>query len=115
MKKLTLLSFMVMLSLTALCSDFDRPQKEQANSAVSQKSAVELEINSQKADSENVLIENCVQAIVSVKNTEKDTNVGQAKLGSTKIDGEEQCGSYTEGISRVDFIEFKPDLRWWLT
>ena len=115
MKKLTLLSFMVMLTLTALCSEFERPQKEQAKSAVSQKSAVELEINSNLADSENVMIENAEQINVSVEDAEMDNTVSQIKSDSIKNDEKEQCGSYTEGISNVDFIEFVPDLRWWIT
>lgn len=101
MKKLLLLSCLVMFSLSVFSSNYESSNEKPIKNECQQKSTVEKE--------------DCLE--LSEKNTElKNTNEVSKETDENKEKTEDrQCGgSYTEGISKVDFIEFVPDLRLWI-
>ena len=117
MKKLTSFLFMVMLSLTVFCSNNETPANGQSANNL-EKSTVEnpadikqvsntllqTQTSEQPAQLHDtcINIEDCAEGEKDADSIETNQNKSQCK------------NNYTEGISNVDFIEFVPDLRWWL-
>ena len=101
MKKLVLLPFLVIFSLTVFSSNNDIPGEESIKKECQQKSTIEKE-NSFDLAEKNAELKNLNE--VSIETEVKEEQKEDRQCG----------GSYIEGISKVDFIEFVPDLRLWV-
>jgi hypothetical protein len=91
-----------MFSFTVFSSNNETSGEEVTHNEYNQKSSVEKE-NCSDADETNSVLKNTVEVPDSTNEVKENKD-------------DRQCGgSYTFGISQVDFIEYVPDLRLWLT
>jgi hypothetical protein len=118
MKKLTLLAFMVLFSLTVFSSNNESTKKESVEDEILLKPEGEKENSFSlitKETSNKDLNKNVTP--IDETSTAKENIQGVAK-GTTKGENshnEKQCeGSYTIGISKIDCIKYMPHLKIWL-
>ena len=118
MKKLTLLAFMVMFSLTVFSSNNKSTKDEPIDKEILLKSAGDKKksFTTEKEKSLIDLIEHEKYSSETSVAKDKNEEVAKQTINGENNDKEHQCdGSYTNGISIVDFIKYRSFMRIWLT
>ena len=119
MKKLTLLAFMVMFSLTVFSSNNKSTKDEPIDKEILLKSAGDKKKSFTTVEEEKSLIDLIEHEKYSSETSvakDKNEEVAKQTINGENNDKEHQCdGSYTNGISKVDFIKYRSFMRIWLT